>query len=113
LTQNFSLIFQIRDFGSGQIRLSPRLAKIALWWLARRDYFLAKVSGLVTADGATNVYSLNRRAVTVNTGHTTKDKISQKNYHSLHYMYRLFDFLYKRILPLYIKPRFLYTTRMI
>jgi len=29
----------------------------------RRDYFLAKVSRLVSADGATNVYSLNRRAV--------------------------------------------------
>jgi hypothetical protein len=56
---------------------------------------------------------LNRRAVTVNTGHTTNDKISQKNYHPLHYMYRLFDFLYKRILPLYIKPRFLYITRVI
>jgi hypothetical protein len=46
-----------------QIRLSPGYAKIAPWWLARRDYFLAKVPGLVSADGATNVYSLNRRAV--------------------------------------------------
>jgi hypothetical protein len=69
LTQNFSLIYQIRDFGSGQILqprqlyLSPGFAKIAPWWLARRDYFLAKVPGLVSADGATNVYSLNRRAV--------------------------------------------------
>jgi hypothetical protein len=60
---------QISDFGSGQIRnagtnyLSPGLAKIAPWWLARRDYFLAKVPGHVSADGATNVYSLNRRAV--------------------------------------------------
>ena len=68
-TQNFALICQIRDFGSEQILqprqlyLSPGLAKIALWWLARRDYFLAKVPGLVSADGATNVYSLNRRAV--------------------------------------------------
>jgi hypothetical protein len=43
--------------------LLPGLAKIAPWWLARRDYFSAKVPGLVSADGATNVYSLNRRAV--------------------------------------------------
>ncbi len=69
LTNNFSLIYQIRDFGSGQILqprqlyLSPGFAKIAPWWLARRDYFSAKVPGLVSADSATNVYSLNRRAV--------------------------------------------------
>jgi len=69
MTQNLSLICQIRDFGSGQIlqprqlHLSPGLAKIAPWWLARLDYFLAKVPGLVSADSATNVYSLNRRAV--------------------------------------------------
>jgi len=69
VTQNFSLICQIRNFGSGQILqpkqlyLSPGFAKIAPWWLARRDYFLAKVPGLVSADCATNVYSLNRRAV--------------------------------------------------
>jgi hypothetical protein len=69
MTNSFSLICQIRDFGSGQILqprqfyLSPGLAKIAPWWLAHRDYFLAKVPGLVSADGATNVYSLNRRAV--------------------------------------------------
>ena len=74
LTNNFSLICQIRDFGSREILqprqfyLSPGLAKIAPWWLARRDYFLAKVPGLVSADGATNVYSLNRRAVSKNTG---------------------------------------------
>jgi hypothetical protein len=69
MTINFSLICQIRDFGSGQILqprqcyLSPGLAKIAPWWLARRDHFSPKVPGLVSADGATNVYSLNRRAV--------------------------------------------------
>jgi hypothetical protein len=69
MTQNFALIYQIRDFGSGQIlqprqiRLSPGLAKIAPWRLARQDNLLAKVPGHVTADGATNVYSLNRRAV--------------------------------------------------
>jgi hypothetical protein len=73
LTNTFSLICQIRDFGSGQILhpgqlyLSPGLAKIAPWWLAHRDSFLAKVPGLVSADGATNVYSLNRRAVIKNT----------------------------------------------
>jgi hypothetical protein len=73
LTNNFSLICQIRDFGSGQILqprqlyLSPGFAKIAPWWLARRDNFSAKVPGLVSADGATNVYSLNRRAVSKNT----------------------------------------------
>jgi hypothetical protein len=73
MTNNFSLICQIRDFGSGQILqprqlyLSPGFAKIAPWWLARRDYFLPKVPGLVSADGATNVYSLNRRAVIKNT----------------------------------------------
>jgi hypothetical protein len=72
MTLNLSLIYQIRDFGSGQILqprqfyLSPGFAKIAPCWLARRDYFLAKVPGLVSADGATNVYSLNRRAVMVN-----------------------------------------------
>ena len=72
MTNNFSLICQIRDFGSRQILqprqfyLSPGLAKIAPWWLVRRDYFLAKVPGLVSADGATNVYYLNRRAVSKN-----------------------------------------------
>jgi hypothetical protein len=69
LTNILSLICQIRDFGSEQIlqprqiRLSPGLAKIAPWWLARRDIFSAKVPGLISADGATNIYSLNRRSV--------------------------------------------------
>jgi hypothetical protein len=45
MTLSFSLICQIRDFGSGQILqpgqfyLSPGFAKIAPWWLARRDNF--------------------------------------------------------------------------
>jgi hypothetical protein len=58
LTNNFSLIYQIRDFGSGQILqpgqlyLSPGLAKIAPWRLARRDKFVAKVPGL-EPDGLT------------------------------------------------------------
>jgi hypothetical protein len=69
VTLNFSFIYQIRDFGSGQILQprqlyrSPGLAKIAPWWLARRDNFMAKVPRRVSADGATNVYYLNRRAV--------------------------------------------------
>jgi hypothetical protein len=62
MTINSSLICQIRDFGSGQILqprqlyLSPGLAKIAPWWLARRDNFSAKVPGLVTANCATNAF---------------------------------------------------------
>jgi hypothetical protein len=48
MTINFSHVCQIYS-GSGQILqprqfyLSPGFAKIAPWWLARRDYFLAKV----------------------------------------------------------------------
>jgi len=67
--QNLSSVYQFRKTGSGQFLLpgqfylSPGLVKIAPWWLARRNYFLAKVPGLVSADGATNVYSLNRLAV--------------------------------------------------
>ena len=70
LTNNFSVICQIRDFGSGQILLpgqlyrSPGLAKIAPWRLVRRDNSLAKAPGQVTGrTDAANVYSLNRRAV--------------------------------------------------
>jgi hypothetical protein len=69
VTHNLSLICQIRDFGSGQIlqprqlNLSPGLAKIAPWWLARRDSFSAKVTGLVTANCATNAYCPYQRAV--------------------------------------------------
>jgi hypothetical protein len=78
MTYNFSLIYQIRDFGSGQILQpgqlyhSPGFAKIAPWWLARRDNFSAKVPGLVSADGTTNVYSLNRRAVIANVQHSNE-----------------------------------------
>jgi hypothetical protein len=36
-----------------QLYLSPGLANIAPWWLARRDNFSAKVPGLVTAGCAT------------------------------------------------------------
>ena len=34
----------------------PGLAKIAPWWLARRDNFSVKVPGLVTTDSATNAF---------------------------------------------------------
>jgi hypothetical protein len=53
VTQNLSSVCQIRKTGSGQFLqprqfyLSPGLAKIAPWWLARRDSFLAKVPGLM------------------------------------------------------------------
>jgi hypothetical protein len=70
VTFNLSLISQIFS-GSGQILQprqfyrSPGLAKIAPWWLARRDSFSAKVPGLVSADGATNAYCPYQRAVSV------------------------------------------------
>jgi hypothetical protein len=69
LINKFSLICQIRDFGSrqilqpGQFYLSPGFAKIAPWRLVRRDNSLAKAPGLESAVSATNVCSLNRRAV--------------------------------------------------
>jgi hypothetical protein len=53
MTINFSLICQIRDFGSGQILqprqlyLSPGLAKIAPYLPCHRDNFSAEVPGLV------------------------------------------------------------------
>jgi hypothetical protein len=53
MTQNFSDVYQIRKTGSGQflqprqVNLSPGLAKIAPWWLARRDSFSAKEPGLI------------------------------------------------------------------
>jgi hypothetical protein len=67
VTQNLSLIFQIRDF---RLWTNPYtettlsfagLAKIAPWWLARRDYFLAKVPvpiaiGIESAGCATNAF---------------------------------------------------------
>jgi hypothetical protein len=44
-------------------KIRTRTAKSTPYLSCHRDYFLAKVPGLVSADGATNVYSLNRRAV--------------------------------------------------
>jgi len=69
LTRYHSSIYINPDSGSGQISAKETIksfagiAKTAPWWLARRDSFSAKVPGLESADGATNVYSLNRRAV--------------------------------------------------
>jgi hypothetical protein len=62
VTQNLLAVYQLSNSGSGQILqpgqfyLSPGLAKIAPWWLARRDNFLAKVPGHVSADGATTAF---------------------------------------------------------
>jgi hypothetical protein len=73
MTISFSLICQIFS-GSGQILqprqlyLSPGLAKIAPWWLARRDKFSAKVPGPVSADYATNAYCPYQRAVMCHLG---------------------------------------------
>ena len=47
------------------------------------------------------------RAVTVKMWQPAYDKKFQNIYHSKLNMYRLFDFLYKRMLPLYIKSNFL------
>jgi len=69
MTINLSLICQIIYSGSGQILQpkqlyrAPGLAKIAPWWLARRDSFSAKVPGLLSADGATNAYCPYQRSV--------------------------------------------------
>jgi len=49
--QNLSPIYQFQDIGSGQflpprqVYLSPGLAKIAPWCLARRDNLLTKAPG--------------------------------------------------------------------
>jgi hypothetical protein len=71
VTQNLSSVYQVRKTGSGQflqprqLNLSPGLAKIAPWWLARRDSFLAKVPGLVTAGCATNAFCSYPLAVSI------------------------------------------------
>jgi hypothetical protein len=55
-----------------QFYLSPGIAKIAPWRLARRDNFLAKAPGRVTGQAdAANVYSLNRRAVSTHSQQLT------------------------------------------
>jgi hypothetical protein len=57
-TKGFSLVYQFRKTGSGQflqpgqIYLSPGLAKIAPWCLARRDSFSAKAPGQIVGVSA-------------------------------------------------------------
>jgi len=66
MTKGFSLVYQFHKTGSGQflplgqIYLSPGLAKIAPWCLARRDSFSAKAPGLtvgVTAPPTLTAYT--------------------------------------------------------
>jgi hypothetical protein len=58
MTKNFSDVYQIRNTGSGQflqprqVNLSPGLAKIAPWCLARRDSFSTKAPGLIVGVSA-------------------------------------------------------------
>jgi hypothetical protein len=67
VTQNLSSVYQFRKTGSGQFlqpRLfnrSPGLAKIAPWWLASRDSFLAKVPGLMVGVAAPPTLSAHTR----------------------------------------------------
>jgi len=67
VTQNLSSVYQIRDSGSGQILQprhlyrSPGLAKIAPWWLAHRDNFLAKAPGHVNGWAAPPTLSAHTR----------------------------------------------------
>ena len=63
--------------------LLPGLAKITPWLLARRDYFLSKVPELVSAGCATNVYSLNRPAVS---GKPMHYSTHMKAYHGTKYI---------------------------
>jgi len=66
MTKNFSSVYQFRKTGSGQflppgqVNRSPGLAKIAPWWLARRDSLSAKALGLlagVTAPPTLTAYT--------------------------------------------------------
>jgi hypothetical protein len=53
MTKSFLSVYQFQDSGSGQflprrqVILSPGLAKIATWLLARRDSFSAKAPGQI------------------------------------------------------------------
>jgi hypothetical protein len=53
MTQNLSSVYQFQDAGSGYFQQarqefrSPGFAKIAPWWLARRDNYVAKAPGQV------------------------------------------------------------------
>ena len=71
LTNNFSIIYQTRDFGSWQILplenfIFRRDGKNCAIPSLHRDNFLAKVSGSWSVASSGNVYSLNRRAVIAN-----------------------------------------------
>jgi hypothetical protein len=83
MTINLSLFCQLFS-GSGQIcnagtnYHSPGFAKIAPWWLARRDYFSAKVAGLVTANCATNAFCSYPLAVRAKRSNSKKSRNAQQ-----------------------------------
>jgi hypothetical protein len=85
VTQSLSAVYQLRKTGSGQFlqprqfNHSPGLAKIAPWWLAHRDSFLAEVPGLVTAGCATNAFCSYPLAVIVHSRFLPDPKLTQKN----------------------------------
>jgi hypothetical protein len=100
LTNKFSLICQIRDFGSGQILqpgqfcASPGFAKITPWRLVRRDNSLAKAPGQVIGrTDAANVYSLNRRAVIKNAAGSYLYSASRIASNKMHNNITVFQFL--------------------
>ena len=77
MTQNFFSVYHILKTGSRQfqaprqVNLSPGLAKIAPWWLARRDSFSAKAPGLmvgVTAPPTLTAYTRETLYVMLRTG---------------------------------------------
>jgi hypothetical protein len=77
LTRYLSPIYINRGSGSGQISAKETIKSFAgickncAMVACRRDNFVAKEPGSEPADCATNVYSLNRRAVIVNSRHET------------------------------------------
>jgi len=82
--QNLSSVYKLRYFGSGQILqprqlyLSPGLAKIAPWWLARRDSFTAKAPGFVAGRaGATNAFRPYPRTVSA---HCAKNILAHSDF---------------------------------
>ena len=85
-----------------------RIAKSTPYLSCHRDYFSAKVPGSVAGWlHQVTQPTLYCRAVTVNIWYPTYDKKFQNIYHIRLNMYRIYDFLYKRILSLYIKSFFL------
>jgi hypothetical protein len=78
MTPTSSSIYKIPNAGSGQflllglVYLSPGLAKIAPWCLARRDSFSAKAPGLKVGVTAPPTHSAHTR----NRYHTFKKKPS-------------------------------------